>query len=196
MSDVESTKRRWPLLLFPVVLPSLVAAVLVFGHDPVDHAASRPLIHRVDDFIGADACRSCHPDHYESWARTYHRTMTQRVTPETVRGVFDGRTLKYEGRSAQVLRRGDRFYFDLPEGDRRREADACGVLFRRSVEQRRRSFLGRRAGAGGSGFLADRSRAQRVIRPADVTKTAAWERPARPRARCRARMRRPTCRST
>ncbi len=135
MSVGVTTERRWPLLLLPIVLPGLVAAVLVFGHNPVDHAASRPLIHRVDDFIGAEACRTCHPDHYDSWERTYHRTMTQRATPESVQGVFDGTTLTYEGQSAQVLRRGERFYFDLPEGDDRREAEVVLAVGSRRYQQ-------------------------------------------------------------
>jgi len=110
-------------LLLPLVLPVAVVAVLLFGHDPVEFAASRPLIHRVDDFVGSATCRSCHLDHYDSWEATFHRTMTQRVNPDTVYGEFDGRELTYEGQAAHVLQRGDRFYFDLPDGQGRREAE-------------------------------------------------------------------------
>jgi hypothetical protein len=28
-------------------------------------------------FLGSDGCKSCHPGEHASWARTYHRTMTQ-----------------------------------------------------------------------------------------------------------------------
>src|SRR4051812_47173928 len=32
--------------------------------------------------VPSTACASCHPDHYESWQRTYHRTMTRDATPQ------------------------------------------------------------------------------------------------------------------
>ena len=35
------------------------------------------------EFAGSAACRRCHPDHYQSWARTFHRTMTTEATAET-----------------------------------------------------------------------------------------------------------------
>ena len=127
--------QRRALLLLPIAIPGLVVAVLLFGHDPVEYEASRPLIHRADDFIGSETCRSCHLDHHESWERTFHRTMTQRVTQGTVRGRFDGRELTYEGQTARVLRRNDRFYFDLPDGRDRREAEVVLAVGSRRYQQ-------------------------------------------------------------
>ena len=125
MTGPVSTK-RWLLLLLPLAIPSLVVVVLLFGHDPVEFRAAQPLIHRSDDFVGSETCRPCHPDHHASWKRTFHRTMTQRANPETVRGVFDGREVRYEGQAARVFRRGNRFFFDLPDGQGRREAEEIG----------------------------------------------------------------------
>jgi len=31
-----------------------------------------------EGYISSVTCRACHPSQYESWHRTYHRTMTQR----------------------------------------------------------------------------------------------------------------------
>ncbi len=126
---------RSPLLLLPLVLPVAAVAVLVFGHDPVEYAATRPLIHRVDDFVGSDTCRSCHLDHHDSWERTFHRTMTQRVDPGTVRGAFDGRELTYEGQTARVLRRDERYFFELPDGKGRREAEVVLAVGSRRYQQ-------------------------------------------------------------
>src|SRR5512132_1294121 len=36
-----------------------------------------PAQHRPGGFVRSDACRSCHPDQYNSWHRSFHRTMTQ-----------------------------------------------------------------------------------------------------------------------
>ena len=68
MTAPASTK-RWLLLLLPLAIPSLAVVVLLFGHDPVEFRAAQPLIHRSDDFVGSDTCRSCHPDHHacEMW---------------------------------------------------------------------------------------------------------------------------------
>lgn len=41
-------------------------------------------------FVGSNTCLSCHADHHASWKRTYHRTMTQEASPQSVQGHFDG----------------------------------------------------------------------------------------------------------
>jgi len=112
-----ANRLRWALLAIPMVPPLAVVAVLSLGFDPVAHEGSRELIHREDGFVGASTCRPCHLDHFESWGRTFHRTMTQRPTQEAVRGVFDGRPVRYMGREARPIRRGDRFLMELPTGD-------------------------------------------------------------------------------
>jgi CelD/BcsL family acetyltransferase involved in cellulose biosynthesis len=56
--------------------------------------------HREAEWTGSTTCESCHPDHYASWHRTFHRTMTQEATPETVLGAFDGRRLVFGFRDA------------------------------------------------------------------------------------------------
>src|SRR4029453_18769486 len=32
--------------------------------------------------VSSETCAKCHEDHYQSWRRTYHRTMTRDATPE------------------------------------------------------------------------------------------------------------------
>jgi hypothetical protein len=41
-----------------------------------------------DGYVSSRACRECHADQYASWHDSYHRTMTQRATPESVFGDF------------------------------------------------------------------------------------------------------------
>lgn len=48
-------------------------------------------------YLGSESCRSCHQDQFESWHRTYHRTMTQFARPETVRANFKDVTLSEQG---------------------------------------------------------------------------------------------------
>jgi hypothetical protein len=68
------------------------------------HDLERPRTLASTAYIGSQACRGCHPDHYESFHRTYHRTMTQDATPASVLGRFDGRSLDYLGVRARMHR--------------------------------------------------------------------------------------------
>jgi hypothetical protein len=97
-----------------LLAPLAVALSLWRGHDPVEHAASLPLIHREDGFAGSQACASCHVDQHASWARTFHSTMTQRASPHSVVGAFDGRVVAYEGQEARPFERDGKFFMDLP----------------------------------------------------------------------------------
>src|SRR5687767_5047040 len=52
-----------------------------------------PAENRPGGYVRSETCRSCHPDQYTSWHRSFHRTMTQHATPSTVRGNFTNVTL-------------------------------------------------------------------------------------------------------
>src|SRR5437867_4685634 len=41
---------------------------------------------RREPYVSSAACRACHPQQYASWHRSFHRTMTQVASPESVRG--------------------------------------------------------------------------------------------------------------
>jgi hypothetical protein len=53
---------------------------------------------------GAAQCARCHPDHAASFQRTFHRTMTQLASEQSVRGSFDGAPLDYFGVRARATR--------------------------------------------------------------------------------------------
>ena len=58
-------------------------------------------------FAGSNTCLRCHERHHRSWARTFHRTMTQEVSESSVLGDFQGATLRYRGWSAHMFRNHD-----------------------------------------------------------------------------------------
>lgn len=71
-------------------------------------------------FVSSNACRSCHPQQYATWYGSFHRTMTQVVTPETVIADFNNVELDHASPglpdSRYVLqRRGDEFWVQLPQ---------------------------------------------------------------------------------
>ncbi|MDQ3034017.1 MAG: hypothetical protein M3Y87_16500, partial [Myxococcota bacterium] len=66
-------------------------------------------------YVGSGECQRCHPDHHASWARTFHRTMTQEASDEAVLGEFDGRTLSYGGLEARMTRDEGRFVIAIEQ---------------------------------------------------------------------------------
>jgi hypothetical protein len=99
-------------------------------------------------YAGAAQCARCHPDHARSFGRTFHRTMTQAASEESVRAPFDGAQLDYFGVRARASRgqhgefvieyQGDaiprtRFVVDKTIGSRRYQqyvAERAGELVR------------------------------------------------------------------
>lgn len=72
-----------------------------------------------DGYVSSGTCRSCHPTQYDSWHGSFHRSMTQLATPDTVRADFDDVVVSdrnTHGRSMRLERRGDEFWaeFDDP----------------------------------------------------------------------------------
>jgi predicted CXXCH cytochrome family protein len=53
-----------------------------------DFAASLPRVGGPAGYTGSESCRSCHEEQFTSWHRSYHRTMTQFATPDSVRADF------------------------------------------------------------------------------------------------------------
>jgi predicted CXXCH cytochrome family protein len=71
----------------------------------VDLGAARDL--HGAGYAGSIACRRCHEDHYRSWHRTFHRTMTQDASAANaaaVLGDFSGAVYRYAGVEARMDR--------------------------------------------------------------------------------------------
>jgi hypothetical protein len=99
----------WSLLL----LATAIIAWFFNQADPHPQPADRPVEVKEDGFVSSRNCRSCHLRQYETWHASYHRTMTQLATPETVIGEFDGRFLERDGHTFGVARDGDTFLVTL-----------------------------------------------------------------------------------
>jgi predicted CXXCH cytochrome family protein len=72
---------------------------------------------RGEDFVGSDSCRACHVEAHASWQRSWHRTMTQAVTAESVIAQFDGRALPHPDGDHVVEWRGDEYWVYMPDAD-------------------------------------------------------------------------------
>src|ERR1041385_1444181 len=67
-------------------------------------AEALPREGRSGGYVTSDQCRSCHPSQYDSWHRTYHRTMTQWAKPDAVAGNFSGVKLPWQDKVCELER--------------------------------------------------------------------------------------------
>lgn len=94
-----------------VCLPSLRA-----GHrSAVAAPPEQPGKSTTIGYVSSAACLGCHPGEHASFTRTYHRTMTQAASPETVRAPLDGRPLSVDGRVMRLERRGGEVWATIPD---------------------------------------------------------------------------------
>jgi len=80
---------------------------------PTPDDSNRP--HQVLEkgYVSSKDCQSCHPEAYSSWHASYHRTMTQLATPESVRGDFGDAVTNYYGTEQRFFREGDQFKAEM-----------------------------------------------------------------------------------
>jgi predicted CXXCH cytochrome family protein len=78
-------------------------------------------------YVTSQDCRACHPSQYASWHRTYHRTMTQVATPDSVVADFSDRWHSDGHERYRVFRRADEYWVDVPDPVRIFESQWNGV---------------------------------------------------------------------
>lgn len=109
----------WRPLLVPLAAASVFGAGWFGWQPPTDAFLELKLPRRIerDGFVSSDSCKACHPGNYASWHQSFHRTMTQVASPDTVRAPFDDVRLENRGRTYQLERRGDEFWVTMPDAD-------------------------------------------------------------------------------
>ena len=61
-------------------------------------------------YVGAQVCAKCHKEEHKSWHSSYHRTMTQIASPETIKADFDGQEMKLGNTTYKIYRKGDEYW--------------------------------------------------------------------------------------
>jgi hypothetical protein len=84
-------------------------------------------------YVTSRQCVPCHPGRYETWHRTFHRTMTQVAGPASVVGDFENRSLTYQGVTSRFTRAGDRYFIETlsPEGSMEKDEVVMTIGSRR-----------------------------------------------------------------
>jgi hypothetical protein len=173
----------------PLVLTIFVAGAAVLGSAalalrgsavPERRVAGRPIQVPDAGYVSSDTCRACHPGQYASWHRSYHRTMTQVATRETIAASFDGVTVDAVPGSPMVLeQRGRELWaeFDDPDAEQvaiRSESDAEQIVIRSradvdQVASRSRSGVDQVASRSASGREQVASGSVRIKRQVVMT---------------------------
>ena len=110
----------------------IVAGAALLRHNPADSRSQtkprtaladrdlssedfRPVEVLTDGHIGSDACRKCHPRNHATWHASYHRTMTQLATDESVIGDFDDNKVRteFDGQVYHLTRQNGRFFVEM-----------------------------------------------------------------------------------
>jgi len=73
---------------------------------------NRPIEVESLGYVSDDACAACHPHEFKTWSNSYHRTMTQEATPETVLGDFADREFYFENERYVLCREDDQFFVE------------------------------------------------------------------------------------
>ena len=89
---------------------ALLAIAVLDARRTIDQ---NPLDLTSDSYVRSETCASCHPDHVESWRRTYHRTMTQEPNATSVLGDFDDAAVTFDDVSASLSQNSDGFWMEL-----------------------------------------------------------------------------------
>jgi hypothetical protein len=111
-----SSRMRW-LFALAAVAVALGLATRTFLRMDLDElrllTADHPVQNPKDGYTSSSECRACHAGQFESWHASYHRTMTQRPSPASVKGDFTA-TLTLDGQRIGLRRDGERYLVDMP----------------------------------------------------------------------------------
>lgn len=90
----------------------------------------RPVEVPANGYSHSNECRTCHPGNFASWHASYHRTMTQVASPESVHGPLPAGPFTFDGRRYQLEQRGEQLWVRMHDPDARlnaREPDATWI---------------------------------------------------------------------
>jgi hypothetical protein len=85
---------------------------------PERSVRDRPIQAADDGYVSSEACKACHPHEYETWRQSYHRTMTQVATSDSVVADFENVEVREApGRPMRLERRGTQLWATLDDPD-------------------------------------------------------------------------------
>ena len=84
-------------------------------HVPEEKMTARPAEIPAASYVGSQTCQACHPGEHYTWDASYHSSMTQIVSPETVRGDFDGQLLESFGWTYRPIEKDGKYFVRMTD---------------------------------------------------------------------------------
>ncbi|MBI2946408.1 MAG: hypothetical protein HYY23_02105 [Verrucomicrobia bacterium] len=116
--------RTWAWVPVAVVGSSMLLLGLVWNNLKNQQAKVQsakfmhvPRQERQNGYVTSDHCQACHPDEYDSWHRSFHRTMTQYAHSDTIVADFNDVKLDARGEQFWLQRRGHELWVEMPDPD-------------------------------------------------------------------------------
>ena len=81
------------------------------------HQTTLPYQRTDNEYVGSNSCKECHTDEHKSWHDSYHRSMTQIMSPESVKAAFNGQSLIFEGEKFTMQKRGEEYWTTIESID-------------------------------------------------------------------------------
>lgn len=78
---------------------------------------SRPAEVPSEGYVSSAKCRECHPQQHGSWSQSYHRSMTQFATSETITADMDDAEVDVAGSKYRFSKRGAEYWVELDDPD-------------------------------------------------------------------------------
>lgn len=133
--SIEATSSIVAAAFLCFSVSSLAAAFVLqaWPAPPEEHEIdNRPIRVGEDDYVSSTACRACHPAQYGSWHASYHRTMTQVASRETVLGATDAGEQRHRGIAGRLFEKDDQVRGEVtmyrPTGEVLRRLDRPVVM--------------------------------------------------------------------
>lgn len=130
-----STRRALTFTAWTCILATITYLSLTYSPRAAAQSqpTDRPLEETHSGYVSSSACQSCHPGEYASWHRSYHRSMTQRATTQTVLGPVDGTIVWTRGRPFRLESRGEEVWVEMDDTDWMGEAGKAPRVSRQIV---------------------------------------------------------------
>lgn len=106
----DSVAGRSASVVFFAFVAGLLALNPMGARPSAPDASNRPIEVLEDGYVGSKSCRACHPGEHASWHGSFHRTMTQVATRETLVADFERLQLDWFGKEVLLEWRGDRLW--------------------------------------------------------------------------------------
>jgi len=78
-------------------------------------AEARPISVASDGYVGSEACQACHQHEHATWYDSFHRTMTQVGTPDSIVGNFNEIELQRGNRRFRLGHNEESFWVKLED---------------------------------------------------------------------------------